>query len=209
MSPQYTFSIQKLIKRAIDLLVAIALLVIISPLFLALCVLIYIRMGSPVFFIQKRPGKNGKIFSIIKFRTMLNQPKGRELSDFDRLTKLGSVMRKLSLDEIPQLINVIKGDLSLVGPRPLLIEYLPFYNNRQRLRHSVLPGITGWAQVNGRNTISWEEKFEYDVWYVENWSLALDFKILYLTFFKVIKKEGVNTSEIVTMEKFKGSKECR
>lgn len=205
MSSKYTFSIQRLIKRTVDLLVAITLLVIISPLFLALCVLIYFRMGSPIFFIQKRPGINEKIFSIIKFRTMLNQPAGLELNDYERLTTLGSIMRKLSLDEIPQLINVIRGDLSLVGPRPLLIEYLPHYNKRQQMRHDVPPGITGWAQINGRNSISWEQKFDYDVWYVENWSLALDIKILVLTFFKVVKRSGVNASKEVTMEKFKGS----
>lgn len=205
MSLKYTFSIQRLIKRAVDLLVAITLLVIISPIFLALCILIYFRMGSPIFFIQKRPGMNGKIFSIIKFRTMLNQPIGPELNDYERLTTLGSIMRKLSLDEIPQLLNVIRGDLSLVGPRPLLIEYLPHYNKRQQMRHDVPPGITGWAQINGRNSISWEQKFDYDVWYVENWSLALDIKILVLTFFKVVKRSGVNASNEVTMEKFKGS----
>jgi undecaprenyl phosphate N,N'-diacetylbacillosamine 1-phosphate transferase len=205
MSSKYTFSIQRLIKRAVDLLVAITLLVIIFPLFLTLCILIYFRMGSPIFFIQKRPGMNGKIFSIIKFRTMLNQPIGRELNDYERLTALGSIMRKLSLDEIPQLLNVIRGDLSFVGPRPLLIEYLPHYNERQQMRHDVPPGITGWAQINGRNSISWEQKFDYDVWYVENWSLALDIKILVLTFFKVVKRSGVNASNEVTMEKFKGS----
>lgn len=136
---------------------------------------------------------------------MKTQKNGENLPDHQRMTKIGSFMRKTSLDELPQLFNVIKGELSLVGPRPLLVEYLPLYNNKQKKRHLVKPGITGWAQVNGRNAISWEQKFDYDVWYVENWSLALDLKILALTFFKVIKRSGVNASSEITMEKFKGS----
>jgi undecaprenyl phosphate N,N'-diacetylbacillosamine 1-phosphate transferase len=161
--------------------------------------------GFPVLFTQDRPGFHEKIFKIFKFRTMKTQKNGENLPDHQRMTKIGSFMRKTSLDELPQLFNVIKGELSLVGPRPLLVEYLPLYNNKQKKRHLVKPGITGWAQVNGRNAISWEQKFDYDVWYVENWSLALDLKILALTFFKVIKRSGVNASSEITMEKFKGS----
>lgn len=205
MSPQYTFSIQRILKRCLDLAAAICLLVLLFPIFTILCVLIAIQMGRPIFFFQIRPGKNGKLFSIIKFRTMTPQSKERELEDFERFTPLGLVMRNLSLDEIPQLFNVIKGELSLVGPRPLLVEYLPLYSEKQRLRHNVPPGITGWAQINGRNSISWEEKFEYDIWYVEHWSLWLDLKILLLTFFKVIRRDGVNSTSDVTMKKFTGS----
>ncbi|MFA6238889.1 MAG: sugar transferase [Bacteriovorax sp.] len=205
MSSQYFFSIQRFIKRVLDVFVAASLLILLLPVFLTLCVLIAVQMGRPIFFFQVRPGKNGKLFSIIKFRTMLSQPKDHHLEDFERFTPLGLVMRNLSLDEIPQLYNVLKGDLSLVGPRPLLVEYLPLYSKRQQLRHKVPPGITGWAQINGRNSISWEEKFEYDIWYVENWSLLLDLKILCMTFFKVIRRDGVNSANDVTMKKFTGT----
>lgn len=205
MSSQYTFSIQRILKRCLDLIIATSLLVLLSPLFAILCVVIAYQMGRPLFFLQLRPGKDEKVFRIIKFRTMTFQPPGRELEDFERFTPIGLFMRNLSLDEIPQLINVIKGDLSLVGPRPLLVEYLPLYNERQRMRHMTPPGITGWAQINGRNSISWEEKFEYDIWYVEHWSLWLDIKILWLTFFKVVKKDGVNSANDMTMKKFTGT----
>lgn len=201
---------QLFIKRLIDLVVATILLIILSPIIIFLALLILFFNGRPIFFTQQRPGFNGKIFKIYKFRTMRNQLADKltqqELKDHQRITALGAFVRKTSLDELPQLMNVIKGDLSLVGPRPLLVEYLPLYNERQKKRHSVKPGITGWAQINGRNAISWEEKFKYDIWYVENWSLVLDFKIIFLTFFKLFKPAGINVSNNVTMDKFKGSK---
>lgn len=196
---------QILLKRLIDLVVAATLIIILSPIIITFSLLILIFDGRPVFFTQDRPGLNEKIFKIYKFRTMRNQLAGQELKDHQRMTLLGSFIRKTSIDELPQLINVIKGELSLVGPRPLLVEYLPLYNERQKKRHNVKPGITGWAQINGRNAISWEQKFEYDIWYVENWNLALDFKIIFLTFVKLIKPSGINASNNVTMEKFKGS----
>lgn len=194
------------LKRLLDLIVSICLLILLLPLLAIISLLIALQDGFPVLFRQKRPGKNEKIFEILKFRTMKLQKPGMNLSDHERMTKLGTFLRKSSLDEIPQLFNVIKGDISLVGPRPLLTEYLPLYNQAQKKRHLVKPGITGWAQVNGRNAISWEEKFKYDIWYVENWSLLLDFKILIMTFFKVIKRSDVNANSNITMERFTGSK---
>ncbi len=166
-----------------------------------------IANNGAVFFLQPRPGKNEKIFKIIKFKTMNDKKdrNGQLLPDADRLTYLGRFVRATSIDEIPQLINILKGDMSFVGPRPLLVSYLPLYNERQRKRHLVKPGITGWAQINGRNAISWEQKFEYDVWYVDRISPSLDIKILLLTLLKVIRKEGVNQKENITMEAFKGS----
>ena len=156
---------------------------------------------------RRRPGKNGKIFKVIKFKTMNDRKneKGELLPDADRLTAIGSFVRKTSLDELPQMLNVIKGDMSIVGPRPLLVEYLPLYDEVQRTRHDVRPGITGWAQVNGRNTISWKQKFEYDVWYVNNISFALDFKILLMTVRNVLKSEGISSETSATMEKFTGN----
>lgn len=194
-------------KRLIDLLISITGMIFLCPIFLI--VLIYLwfyNHGSPFFF-QKRPGENCKIFSIIKFKTMNDKKDvhGNLLSDEQRLSKAGKIIRKLSLDEIPQLINVIKGDMSLIGPRPLLVEYLPLYSKEQNKRHLVKPGITGWAQVNGRNAISWEKKFELDVWYVENISFKLDIKIFIKTIFKVIKSEDINTENQATTTKFKGS----
>jgi len=165
-----------------------------------------VNQGKPFFF-QKRPGKSGRIFTIAKLKTM-NDKKGNDgelMPDADRLTSVGKVVRKLSLDELPQLYNVLKGDMSFVGPRPLLVEYLPLYNEEQARRHDVRPGITGWAQVNGRNALSWEKKFEHDVWYVDRLSFGLDIKILFLTFYKVIKPEGISSANSATMEKFKGS----
>ena len=178
-----------------------------SPIFLLATIgLFFANQGKPFFF-QTRPGKNEKLFQIIKFKTMNDKKDaaGNLLSDAERLTPIGSFVRKTSLDEIPQLLNVLKGDMSLIGPRPLLIQYLPLYNSIQKKRHDIRPGITGWAQVNGRNAISWEQKFEYDVWYVENCTFALDVKILFLTVKKVFKSEGINQEGEVTMEVFKGN----
>jgi lipopolysaccharide/colanic/teichoic acid biosynthesis glycosyltransferase len=184
------------------------LLLILSPILLLLAVLVKLNLGSPIVFRQDRPGKDGIIFTIIKFRTMLDSvnSKGDLLSDEDRLTKFGQFLRSTSLDELPELYNVVKGEMNLVGPRPLLIEYLPLYNNRQARRHEILPGITGWAQVNGRNEISWEDRLEMDVWYVENQSLWLDMKILFLTVFKVFKRDGINQAGHATMPYFSGTK---
>lgn len=196
----------KIIKRLIDIIISVIGLIVLSPVILILMILIYFKLGSPVFFVQERIGKDNKVFKMIKFRTMKDSrdSNGELLSDEERLTSFGKKLRSLSLDELPELINIIKGDMSIVGPRPLLIEYLPLYSIRQRKRHNVLPGLTGWAQVNGRNAISWTEKFELDVWYVENWSLLLDIKIFFLTLYKVIKKEGISQEGNATMEKFNG-----
>ncbi|MCQ9300145.1 sugar transferase [Staphylococcus hyicus] len=177
------------------------------PLFIFTSVLIRIFIGKGVLFKQVRPGKNGYPFKLYKFRTMTNSKTadGELLPDHLRMTKLGSIIRSSSIDELPQLVNVIKGDLSLVGPRPLLMEYLPLYNEEQRKRHDVKPGITGWAQINGRNTISWDQKFKLDVWYVENQSFKLDLYILYKTFQKVIQKKDISAENHVTVEKFRGN----
>lgn len=198
-----------MMKRLFDLIIATVLLLIILPVSVLVAILVRIKLGSPIIFKQQRPGLKGRPFYIYKFRTMTNETddKGILLSEEKRFTSLGKALRKTSLDEIPQLINVIKGDISLVGPRPLLMEYLPLYTQKQAKRHDVKPGITGWAQINGRNTISWEEKFNLDVWYVENQSFWLDIKILWLTFLKVIKRNDVNQSDNITMEKFAGSAE--
>ncbi len=188
------------------MIAALAAFLLLSPIFLVTTILLtYANSGKPFFF-QSRPGKGGYIFKIFKFKTMNDKRdnQGELLPDVDRLTKVGMAVRNLSLDEIPQLLNVIKGDMSLVGPRPLLIEYLPLYNKRQARRHEVKPGITGWAQVNGRNTLDWPTKFEFDVWYVENLSFWLDIKILFLTVKKVFVREGISSDSSVTMEKFKG-----
>jgi lipopolysaccharide/colanic/teichoic acid biosynthesis glycosyltransferase len=165
-------------------------------------------MGSPIFFRQLRPGLNSNIFGIYKFRTMTNEKdeNGELLADEKRLLGLGKTIRSLSLDELPQIFNVLKGEMSFVGPRPLLIEYLDRYNNEQKRRHNLKPGITGWAQVNGRNAISWDQKFEYDVWYVDNQSFMLDMKILWMTFLKVVRRSDISSDSSVTMEKFMGSK---
>ncbi|MEE6451422.1 sugar transferase [Gottfriedia acidiceleris] len=196
-------------KRMIDLIISLMILIIFSPIFLIVGVTVRFKMGSPILFKQVRPGLYGKPFNLYKFRTMvdLKDSNGQLLSDELRLTNFGRLLRKFSLDEFPQLINVIKGEMSLVGPRPLLMEYLSLYTKEQMLRHDVKPGITGWAQVNGRNAITWEEKFKLDNWYVKNHNLIVDLKILFLTFIKVIKKEGISQQGQVTMEKFKGSYE--
>ena len=195
-----------LFKRILDFFAALIGFVLLSPIFIAVMIgLFFANQGKPFFF-QKRPGKNESLFNIIKFKTM-NDRKGIDaqlLSDEVRLTKIGAIVRKTSLDEIPQLINVIKGDMSLIGPRPLHPQYLPLYNELKKKRHLVRPGITGWAQVNGRNAISWNQKFEYDVWYVENVSLLLDLKIMFLTLKKVIVREGISQEGQATMEAFKG-----
>lgn len=194
-------------KRTLDLIVSMTLLFCLSPALLVLFLLVRLKIGSPVFFKQHRAGKNGKPFTIYKFRSMNNKtgPDGLLLPDHERLTPFGQWLRKTSLDELPQLWNVLKGDLSLVGPRPLLMEYNSLYNEEQALRLTVKPGITGWAQVNGRNAISWEEKFELDVWYVRNRSFWLDFKILWLTVKKVFQASDINQTGHVTMPKFEGT----
>lgn len=197
-------NLARFIKNSFDFIVALSLLIAFMPIILICGIIIFMIDGRPIFFSQDRPGLHGKIFKIYKFRTMRNQTEAN-LSDFERMSKFGNFMRKTSLDELPQLLNVLRGELSLVGPRPLLVEYLSLYNKQQMRRHDVKPGITGWAQVNGRNAISWEKKFELDVWYVDNWSLALDFKILLMTVAKVLKRSGVNSREQQTMDKFKGS----
>lgn len=195
-------------KRLFDFLVALVAFIVLSPIFIILTLLLLIANNGSAFFFQERPGKHGKIFKVFKFKTMNDKKdaEGNLLPDADRLTSLGKFIRKTSLDEIPQLVCVILGDMSLVGPRPLLKEYLPLYNERQKRRHEVTPGITGWAQVNGRNAISWEQKFEYDVWYVDHLSFMLDMKILLMTIQKVVKPTGISSDTSVTMEKFTGSK---
>ena len=194
-------------KRVLDMIVSMVALVLLSPIIGITALLILKKIGSPVIFKQQRPGLLGKPFNVYKFRTMTDQrdEKGELLPDDVRLTSFGKLVRKLSLDELPQLWNVFKGDMSFVGPRPLLMEYLPLYNEHQARRHELRPGITGWAQVNGRNAISWEQKFEYDVWYVDNQSFWLDVKILFMTVLKVFQSEGINQTGQATMTKFTGT----
>jgi lipopolysaccharide/colanic/teichoic acid biosynthesis glycosyltransferase len=194
-------------KKASDFVFALLSLILVSPIIAIVALLIYLEMGSPIFFHQPRPGKNGRIFNFYKFRTMSNamDANGQLLSDSQRLTALGKFLRQSSIDELPQLLNVIKGDMSFVGPRQLLVEYLSRYTPEQSRRHLVRPGITGWAQVNGRNSLSWEEKFGLDVWYVEHWNLLLDLRILLLTVVKVVKRDGISHANHVTMEKFQGN----
>lgn len=196
-------------KRLFDLLVSLSLLLFFLLPITIVAVLVKFKLGSPIIFKQQRPGLHGKPFYLYKFRSMTDErdSDGNVLPDYIRLTSFGKFLRKYSLDELPQLFNVIKGDLSLVGPRPLLVEYLELYTGEQAKRHDVRPGITGWAQVNGRNSISWDEKFKLDVWYVENQSFLLDSKILYLTFIKVLKSEGIQNGNHATMPVFKGSVE--
>ncbi|MDP4083170.1 MAG: sugar transferase [Bacillota bacterium] len=193
-------------KRMFDLLVSILLLIAFSPIILIIAVSVKMKLGSPILFRQMRPGLNTKPFYLYKFRTMINATdiNGHLMSDQLRLTSFGDFLRRYSLDELPQLFNVLKGDISLVGPRPLLLEYLPLYTEEQSKRHLVKPGITGWAQINGRNTISWEEKFYLDIWYVENRTFILDLKILFLTIKKVFKSEGIKHENHSTMPVFKG-----
>ncbi|MDX4013032.1 undecaprenyl phosphate N,N'-diacetylbacillosamine 1-phosphate transferase [Aliarcobacter skirrowii] len=195
-------------KNLFDKTLALFLIILFSPIYVVVSLLIFFKMGSPILFRQKRPGYKEKIFGIYKFRTMTNEKdaNGNLLPDDKRLVGIGKFIRSTSLDELPQLFNVLKGEMSFVGPRPLLEEYLPLYNEKQKRRHDVKPGITGWAQVNGRNAISWEQKFDYDVWYVDNQSFWLDMKILWLTFLKVVKRSDISSSTSSTMEKFTGSK---
>lgn len=194
-------------KRFFDFFTALCGLIILSPIFVIVTIGLYFANNGRPFFFQARPGKDNKIFKIIKFKTMNDKKdaEGNLLPDADRLTAIGSFVRKTSLDEIPQLINVIKGDMSLIGPRPLLIQYLPLYSETQKRRHEVRPGITGWAQVNGRNAISWEKKFELDIWYVDHVSLATDLKVFFTTFKKVFKSEGISADGHVTIEPFNGN----
>lgn len=196
------------IKRIVDFSCALLAVILLSPILCLLCVLVRTKLGSPVIFKQERPGKDGKIFTLYKFRTMTDErdENGNLLPDEVRLTKFGSLMRSLSLDELPEFINILKGEMSFVGPRPLLKQYLPLYNERQAMRHNVRPGLTGLAQVNGRNLITWEEKFEWDVRYVEKISPWLDIKILFKTVSNVLKREGISSETSVTMESFKGNK---
>jgi len=193
-------------KRVTDIFISFLSIVLLSPIIVIIAILVRFKFGRPILFIQVRPGYLGRPFKIYKFRTMTDQrnENGELLPDSVRLTRFGKTLRKSSLDELPQLINVLKGDLSLVGPRPLLMQYLDRYTPHQARRHEVRPGITGWAQVNGRNAISWEEKFELDIWYVENQSIWLDLKIIWLTLKKVIRSDGVSQKDHVTMEEFKG-----
>lgn len=193
-------------KRTLDLLVSIVALILLSPLLLVVICAIYLKMGRPVFFIQQRPGLGAKPFRMIKFRTMLNtqDASGRLLSDAERLTPFGAFLRSTSIDELPELINVIRGEMSFVGPRPLLMEYIPLYSQEQYRRHEVRPGITGWAQINGRNAISWDEKFALDVWYVDNRSLWLDIKILWQTLAAVLSRNDISAAGDATMPKFTG-----
>lgn len=198
---------KNLLKRVIDFLIAFSGLILLSPVFLIVLVVLYFQNDGKPFFFQRRPGLNEKMFNIIKFKTMTDKKdsKGNYLPDADRLTSMGSFIRQTSLDEIPQLINVLKGDMAMIGPRPLLPQYLPLYNESQKRRHEVRPGITGWAQVNGRNAISWTKKFELDVWYIDHVSFLLDCKIVLLTVKKVFKKEGINKEGQATTEAFNGN----
>ena len=198
-----------MMKRLFDVLVSSVALLCLAPLMIVLAVLIRVKLGSPVLFRQPRPVMNGHIFEMIKFRTMLDarDASGQLLPDEYRLTPFGAFLRSTSLDELPELVNVLKGEMSLVGPRPLLVEYLPLYTSEQARRHQVRPGVTGWAQVNGRNAISWDDKFKLDVWYVDHHTFWLDIKILMLTVKKVLVRDGIASEGSVTMEKFKGNKQ--
>jgi sugar transferase EpsL len=200
-----------MLKRGFDLIVALALLAGLAPLLVLLALAVRCNLGSPVLFAQTRPGRHGAAFDFYKFRTMTEacDASGHFLPDAARLTPFGALMRKFSLDELPQLVNVVKGDMSLVGPRPLLMEYLPLYNERQARRHEVRPGITGWAQVNGRNALDWDERFELDIWYVEHRSFRLDLRILALTAWRVLRPSGVSQQGHATMPKFTGSRQGR
>ncbi len=198
---------KKYIKRPMDFILSLLAIIILSPLLLIIAILVRVKLGKPVLFRQERPGLNGKIFTIYKFRTMTDQrdDNGNLLPDNMRLTKFGKFLRSTSLDELPELFNILKGDMSIVGPRPLRVEYLPLYNESQKQRHNVSPGLTGLAQANGRNAISWESKFFYDIKYVNEISFLLDLKIIFTTVLKVFKKEGINKSDAIIMERFTGT----
>lgn len=200
---------ERYVKRPQDFLLALIALIVLSPVLLIVAVLVRVKLGSPVLFTQDRPGLNEKIFKMYKFRTMTDERDefGELLPNHKRLTQFGKMLRATSLDELPELFNILKGDMALIGPRPLLIEYLPLYNDIQKHRHDVRPGLSGLAQVNGRNSISWEEKFDYDISYVESISFLLDCKIVAKTILKVFKRDGVNKTETITMEKFRGARE--
>lgn len=197
----------KYFKRILDFLLSLIALIILSPVFLIIAILVRVKLGSPVIFKQKRPGKNEKIFTLYKFRTMTDKKdeNGNLLPDEKRLTKFGKALRSTSLDELPELFNILKGDMSIIGPRPLLVEYLPLYNEEQKHRHDVRPGLTGLAQVSGRNSISWEEKFDDDIRYIKNITFINDVKIFFETIIKVFKREGISQENNATMEKFKGT----
>ena len=197
-------------KRVMDIVISLCALIALMPVLLVVALLVRINLGGPVLFRQQRPGLKGKPFFMLKFRSMTDarDEQGQLLSDEKRLPKFGQVLRSTSLDELPGLLSVLKGDMSIVGPRPLLMEYLPLYSAEQARRHDVRPGITGWAQVNGRNTLSWERKFEFDVWYVDNRSIWLDIRIMWLTFLKVIRRADINQQGQATMERFKGSQQA-
>lgn len=199
----------KCVKRFFDIVSSLFAIIILAIPMMILAILIRVKLGGPVLFKQERPGKDGKIFTLVKFRTMTNQcdENGELLPDEVRLTKFGIFLRSTSLDELPELFNILKGDMSVIGPRPLLVQYLPRYNEHQAQRHLVRPGLTGWAQVNGRNAISWEQKFDYDVEYVENINLFLDIKIIFMTVINVIKKDGISSETSATMEEFMGTEE--
>lgn len=200
---------EKYIKRLMDILLSGGALLVLSPVLLATAILVRTKLGSPVIFCQERPGKDEKIFKLYKFRSMTDarDENGELLSDEIRLTRFGKLLRSTSLDELPELWNILRGDMSLVGPRPLLVRYLPRYNEKQKHRHDVRPGLTGWAQVNGRNTLTWEDKFKRDIWYVENLSFFTDVKIVLLTAKKVLFREGISSETAATMEEFMGTKE--
>lgn len=199
--------IYKYIKRILDIISSLLAIIILSPLLAVTAVLVKTKLGSPVLFKQERPGKDEKIFTLMKFRTMTDErdENGELLPDEVRLTKFGKFLRSTSIDELPELFNILKGDMSVIGPRPLLVEYIPRYNEHQHRRHEVRPGLSGWAQVNGRNSISWEEKFDLDVEYVDNYSFATDVKILFMTVLNVLKKEGISSETSATMEVFMGT----
>lgn len=202
---------RKYLKRLFDFTLSLLLLIITFPVNITISIILFFTNNGKVFFIQPRPGKNEDIFSIIKFRTMNEKvnKNGELLPDNERITRTGNFIRKTSIDELPQLINVLRGDLSFIGPRPLLVDYLPLYNDFQRRRHEVKPGITGWAQVNGRNAISWQKKFEYDIWYVDNICFLVDLKIIFLTIKKIFLAENINTSDTTTMARFTGTDQLK
>ena len=201
--------IYKYIKRILDIISSLLAIIILSPLLAVTAVLVKTKLGSPVLFKQERPGKDEKIFTLMKFRTMTDErdENGELLPDEVRLTKFGKFLRSTSIDELPELFNILKGDMSVIGPRPLLVEYIPRYNEHQHRRHEVRPGLSGWAQVNGRNTVSWEDKFDMDVHYVDNYSFAMDVKILFMTVLNVLKREGISSETSATMEVFMGTPE--